>query len=71
MKIKSMKKLPQMSGRVPLLYDREVIAMICEVSNAQSKAIDYLYQVICEQQKEIEALRSMLPVGGNEEVRSE
>lgn len=55
--IKKMKKMPKLTGVVPLLYDREVIASICNVSNAQANAIDYLYDVICELEAEIRQLK--------------
>lgn len=64
--IKSLKKMPKIIGTIPHLYDREVIADMCRVSNAQSDAIDYLYKIICEQQKEIEELKQQIERNNND-----
>ena len=68
MKIKRMAKLPKIIGRVPLFYDREVMADTCIITNAQSDSINYLYEVVCEQQKEIDSLKAILAAeeGSNE-----
>ena len=58
--IKPLKKMPKMIGTIPHLYNREVVADMCRVSNAHSDAIDYLYKLICEQQKEIEKLKQQI-----------
>lgn len=63
--IKSLKKMPKMIGTVPRLYNREVVADMCRVSNAHSDAIDYLYSVICEQQKTIEELQKQIERNNN------
>lgn len=63
--IKSLKKMPKMIGTIPRLYNREVIADMCRVSNAHSDAIDYLYNVICEQQKTIEELQKQIERNNN------
>lgn len=69
MKIKRMAKLPKIIGRVPLFYDREVMADTCIITNAQSDSINYLYEVVCEQQKEIDSLKAIL--AAVQEVQSE
>ena len=63
--IKLLKKMPKMIGTIPRLYNREVIADMCRVSNAHSDAIDYLYNVICEQQKIIEKLQKQIERNNN------
>lgn len=63
--IKPLKKMPKMIGTVPRLYSREVITDMCRVSNAHSDAIDYLYKVICEQQKTIEELQKQIERNNN------
>ena len=63
--IKPLKKMPKMIGTVPCLYNREVVADMCRVSNAHSDAIDYLYSVICEQQKTIEELQKQIERNNN------
>ena len=66
--IKPLKKMPKMIGTVPRLYslyNREVVADMCRVSNAHSDAIDYLYSVICEQQKTIEELQKQIERNNN------
>lgn len=64
MKIKQLKKMPILKGDIPLIAHHTVIALIGNISNNQSKAIDYLYEVICEQNKEIEKLKEVIVVGG-------
>ena len=63
--IKPLKKMPKMIGTIPCLYNREVIADMCRVSNAHSDAIDYLYNVIYEQQKTIEELQKQIERNNN------
>ena len=63
--IKPLKKMSKMIGTVPRLYNREVVADICRVLNAHSDAIDYLYNVICEQQKTIEELQKQIERNNN------
>ena len=63
--IKPLKKMPKMIGTVPRLYNREVVTDMCRVSNAHSDAIDYLYSVICEQQKTIEKLQKQIERNNN------
>ena len=63
--IKPLKKMPKMIGTVPRLYNREVVADMCRVSNAHSDAIDYLYSVICEEQKTIEELEKQIERNNN------
>ena len=63
--IKPLKKMPKMIGTVPCLYNREVVADMCRVSNAHSDAIDYLYNVMCEQQQTIEQLQKQIERNNN------
>jgi len=63
LKIKELKEMPKIVGTIPMMYHRETIYTMGISMNAYANAIDYLYQVICEQQKEIDTLMRMVGEG--------
>ena len=60
MKLKHMKKVPKIIGNISAILHRDTIYQIGIVTNAQSDAINYLYEVVCEQNKEIESLKETI-----------
>ena len=58
--MKKLKKMPKLVGTAPLVYKREVLYNTCLVVNAHADAIDYLYQVAQEQEREIQELRNII-----------
>lgn len=60
MQIKHMKKVPKIIGDISAILHRNTIYEIGIITNAQSDAINYLYEVVCEQNKEIESLKETI-----------
>lgn len=60
MEIKEMKKMSKFRGRIGSVFNQNVIYIIAAITNSQSSAIDYLYEVVCEQNKEIEDLKEQV-----------
>ena len=56
MAIKKIIKMKKLNGTVPILYSRELIFDMCRVINSHSDAIDYLVEIINEQEERIELL---------------
>lgn len=55
---KKLKRMPQIKGSVPRLYDPEAIYNICTAANAYAQAIDFLNEKIEELEKQIEELKN-------------
>lgn len=58
--IKKMKKMDKIIGSINNLFNRRAIYITATILNSHSDAIDYLYEVVCEQNKEIEELKEIL-----------
>lgn len=56
--MKKVKKMGKMIGTIPRIYNRYIIADMCKLMNSYAAAIDYLVEVVSNQEKEIEALKS-------------
>lgn len=57
MEIKKMKKMNKIVGTIGSLFNRNAICIIATITNSQSDAINYLYEVVCEQNEEIEEIK--------------
>lgn len=44
--MKKLKKMPKLSGNVPLFYSRDCIYTMCIAINALSNAVDYLAEKV-------------------------
>ena len=53
-----LKEMPQLNGRIPMMYDREVIYSMCLVINAHSRAIDFLSSKIEKLEERIKELEN-------------
>lgn len=60
MKIKKINKMMKIRGTINNIFNRDAIYRIAIIVNSHSNAIDYLYEVICQQNKEIEELQEQV-----------
>lgn len=59
-KIKKMNKMKKIRGTINNILNRDAIYGIALIVNSHSDAIDYLYSVVCQQNKEIEELQKQV-----------
>ena len=62
MKIKEMKRMKKIKGTINNIFNRDAIYGIAIITNSQSDAINYLYDVVCAQNKEIEELKKQIEI---------
>ena len=58
--MKTLRRMRKMTGTIPRFYDRYVIADMCKVSNSYADAIDYLVEVVSNQEQEIKKLKEQV-----------
>lgn len=56
-KIKKMNKMNKIRGTINNIFNRDAIYRIAMIVNSHSDAIDYLYAIACQQNKEIEEMQ--------------
>lgn len=56
-KIKKTNKMKKIRGTINNILNRDAIYGIAVIVNSHSDAIDYLYEVVCQQNEEIEELQ--------------
>lgn len=56
-KIKKMNKMKKIRGTINNILNRDAVYGIAVIVNSHSDAIDYLYEVVRQQNKEIEELQ--------------
>ena len=58
--MKKLNRLEILKGRMPLVYDPVVFANVVRIINAHSKMINYLAEIVEEQEKKIKLLEKMI-----------